>query len=196
VENEYNIELREIFCHTNKMSFSNCYDGGSVEIGPSSPLDSSNSDSRAGDEDSAYVYVKYRIANKLLSSMEDQIFEMRTIIDSYAAALQNETQFREACQQALYDEQVRHGACRAAYSRLSKSFHSQTPRSDQEPTACKAQIWELLTLVAQLQKKIRTMTEQHSSALSIAADRIVKTESALERMQVKEQELRCTVSNL
>jgi hypothetical protein len=166
------------------MSFPNCYDGGSVEIGPSSPPNSVNSDCREGDEDSEYVYVKYRIANKRLSSMEDQITEMRATVDDYAVALQNETQFREMCQLALLDEQIRHSECRAAYLRLSKFLHSQPPRSDQEPTAYKAQITHLLAVVEQLQNKIQTMTEQHSKALCVAADHIARTERALERLQM------------
>ena len=50
-----------------KMSFPNYYDGGSVEIGPSSPPNSVISDCQDGNQDSEYVYVKYRIANSTLN---------------------------------------------------------------------------------------------------------------------------------
>ena len=36
--------------------------------------------------------------------------------------------------------------------------------------------------------KIQTMTDEHSSALCIAADRIARTESALDRMHIQESE--------
>ncbi|KAH6668496.1 hypothetical protein B0J14DRAFT_567008 [Halenospora varia] len=75
------------------MSFPDYYDGGSVEIGPSSPPNSVISGCQEVSGDSEYVYVKYRIANKRLSSMEDDIIQMKATIDNYATAIQNETQF-------------------------------------------------------------------------------------------------------
>lgn len=77
------------------MSFPNYYDGGSVEIGPSSPSNSAISDSQNASQNSEYVYVKYRIANKRLSSIEDDIIDLKATIGKYAIAIQNETQLRE-----------------------------------------------------------------------------------------------------
>jgi hypothetical protein len=166
------------------MSFPNCYDGGAIEIGQSSPHNSVKADCQEGSEDSEYVCVKYRIANTRLSSMEDQITEMKATIDNYAMALQNETQIREMCQLALLDEQVRHSECRAAYLRLLQYLNSRPQRSDEEATAYRSQTEHLLIVVGQLQMKIQTMREQHSGALYVAADRIARTERALERQQM------------
>ena len=68
------------------MSSPNYYDGGSIEVSPSSPPISINSDGQDSYEESEYVYMKYRIAKKRLSSMENDIIEMKTTIDNYATA--------------------------------------------------------------------------------------------------------------
>jgi hypothetical protein len=140
------------------MYFPNYYDGGSVEIGPSSPPNLVNADCHeGGSENSEYVYIKYRIANKRLSSMEDQITQLKATIDNYAIALQYETQIREICQLALLDEQIR--------------------RSGDEDTAdYKSQIEHLLAVIWQLQTKIQTMREQHSGELSVAANHTTRAE--------------------
>jgi hypothetical protein len=166
------------------MSFPDYYDGGSVEIDPSSPPNSIISDCQDGDEDSEYVYVKYRIANKRLSSMENEIIEMKATIDNYAMAIQNETQFREMCQLALLDEQIKHSECRAAYLRLLQFLNSQPQSNDGETAAYKSQTEHLLAVIGQLQMKIQNMREQHSGALYVAADHIAHTEKALERLQM------------
>jgi branched-subunit amino acid aminotransferase/4-amino-4-deoxychorismate lyase len=166
------------------MSSPDYYDGGSVEIGPSPPPNSVISDCQGGSEDSEYVYVKYRIANKRLSSMENEIIEMKAAIDNYAIAIQNETQFRELCQLALLDEQVKRSECRAAYLRLLQFLNSRPQSSDGETTAYKSETEHLLTVIGQLQMKIQDMREQHSGALCVAADHIARTEKALERLQM------------
>jgi hypothetical protein len=51
-------------------------------------------------------------------------------------------------------------------------------------------------LVAYLEQKIQNMTEQHTSALCIAADRIVRTERALDRMYMQESEAKNHASDL
>jgi hypothetical protein len=130
-----------------KMSFPGYYDGGSVEIDPSSPPNSIISDCQDGDEDSEYVYVKYRIANKRLSSMENEIIEMKATIDNYAMAIQNETQFREMCQLALLDEQIKHSECRAAYLRVLQFLNSQPQSNDGEKAAYKSQTEHLLAVI-------------------------------------------------
>lgn len=165
------------------MSSPDYYDGGSVEIGPSPPHNSVISDCQGGSEDSEYVYVKYRIANKRLSSMENEIIEMKATIDNYAIAIQNETQFREMYQLALLDEQIKNSEYRAAYLRLWQFLNSQ-PQCSKEPTATKAQTEQLLTMIEQLQMKIQFMKEQHSEALCVAADHLARTERALERLQM------------
>jgi len=147
------------------MSSPNYYDGGSIEVGPSSPLNSINSDAQDSYEESEYIYVKYRIANKRLSSMENEIIEMKTTIDNYATAIQNESQFREMCQLALLDEQIKHSECRVAYLRLLQFLNSR-PQSDVgETVAHKSQIEHLLMVIGQLQIKIQNMREQHSGDL-------------------------------
>jgi hypothetical protein len=166
------------------MSFSGYYDGGSVEIGPSSPPNSVISDCQDGSEDSEYVYVKYRIANKRLSSMENEIIEMKATIDNYAIAIQNETQFREMCQLALLDEQTKHSECRAAYLRLLHFINSRPQCTDGETTAHGSQTEHLLTVIGQLQMKIQNMREQHFGALCVAANHIARTEKTLERLKM------------
>ncbi|KAH6668259.1 hypothetical protein B0J14DRAFT_658177 [Halenospora varia] len=166
------------------MSFPDYYDGGSVEIGPSSPPNSVISGCQEVSGDSEYVYVKYRIANKRLSSMEDDIIQMKATIDNYATAIQNETQFRELCQLALLDEQIKHSECRAAYLRLFQFLNSRPQSSDGETAAYKSQTEHLLTVIEQLQMKIQNMREQHSGALCVAADHVARTEKALERLQM------------
>ncbi|KAH6667151.1 hypothetical protein B0J14DRAFT_567663 [Halenospora varia] len=150
-----------------KMSFPD-YDGGSVEIGPSSP---SNSGSQDASQDAEYVYVKYRIANKRLSSMEDDVIELKATISNYAMAIQNETQLREMYQLALLDEQMKHSQCRAAYLRLLQFQNSRSQCRDEETTAHERQTEHLLM----------NMREQHSEVLCVAADHIARTEKALER---------------
>jgi hypothetical protein len=167
-----------------KMSFPNYYDGGSVEIGPSSPPNSVISDCQDGNQDSEYVYVKYRIANKRLSSMENEIIKMKATVDNYALAIQNETQFRELCQLALLDEQIKHSECRAAYLRLLQFLNSGPQSSDGETTAYKSQAEHLLTVIGQLQMKIQNMKKEHSGGLCVAADHIARTGEALERLQM------------
>jgi len=139
-----------------KMSSPNYYDGGSIEVSPSSPpisIDSHGQD------------VKYRIANKRLSSMENDIIEMKTTIDNYATAYQNESQFREMCQLALLDEQIKHSECRVAYLRLLQFLNSRPQSGVGETAAHKSQIEHLLMVIGQLQMKIQDMREQHSEAL-------------------------------
>lgn len=162
---------------SSNMSFSKLYDGGSVEIRGSSPFGSINSDCQECDDDAEYVYMKFRIANKRLSSMEDQMEEMASMIDYYTITLQKETQFREMCQQSLFEEQVRHDACRRAYLRLSKVS------SDTEQTAHHRQIKYFLTVIEELEKKICIMTEQHVDTLRVAADHTSCAEEASERLQ-------------
>jgi hypothetical protein len=166
------------------MSFPNYYDGGSIEIGPSCLSNSIISDSQYGCEDSEYVYVKYRIANKQLSSMENDIIEMKATIYNYAMAIQNETQFREMYQLALLDEQIKHGQCRAAYLRLLEFLNSRAQCRDGEITAHESQTEHLLMVIEQLQMKIQNMREEHSVALCVATDHIARTEKALERLQM------------
>ncbi|KAH6668546.1 hypothetical protein B0J14DRAFT_567045 [Halenospora varia] len=146
------------------MSFPDYYDGGSVEIGPSSPPNSVISGCQEVSGDSEYVYVKYRIANKRLSSMEDDIIQMKATIDNYATAIQNETQF--------------------PYLRLLQFLNSRFQSSDGEIAAYKSQTEHLLTVIGQLQMKIQNMREQHSGALCVAADHVARTEKALERLQM------------
>ncbi|KAH6667213.1 hypothetical protein B0J14DRAFT_567719 [Halenospora varia] len=166
------------------MSSPHYYDAGSIEVGPSSPPNSINSDGQDSYKESEYVYVKYRIPNKRLSSMEDDIIQMKATIDNYAMAIQNETQFRELCQLALLDEQIKHSECRAAYLRLFQFLNSRPQSSDGETAAYKSQIEHLLMVIGQLQMKIQNMREQHSVALCVAADHIARTEEALERLQM------------
>jgi hypothetical protein len=169
------------------MSFPDYYDGGSVEICPSSPPDSVISGSQDVSQNSEYVYVKYRIANKRLSSMEDDIIEMKATISNYAMAIQNETQLREMYQLVLLDEQMKHSECRAAYLRLLQFLNSRPQCRDGETTAHESQTEHLLMVIGQLQMKIQKMREQHSGALCVAADHIARTEKALERLQMTGQ---------
>ena len=166
------------------MSFPDYYDGGSVEIGPSSPSNSVISGSQDVRQDSEYVYVKYRIANKRLSSMEDDIIELKATIGNYAMAIQNETQLREMYQLALLDEQMKHSQCRAAYLRLLQFLDSRSQCRDEETTTHESQSKHLLMVIGQLQMEIQNMREQHSEALCVAADHIARTEKALERRQM------------
>jgi hypothetical protein len=133
---------------------------------------------------------------KQISAMEGQLLEHEIAVDKYATALQNEMQLREVYQRALYDEQARHSACRAAYARLLKFLNSHHTRSEQAPRAYEAQISQLLMLVAYLDQKIQNMTKQHTSALCIAADRIALAESALDRMYMQESDVKNPVSDL
>lgn len=165
------------------MSSPNYYDGGSIEVGPSSPPTSINSDGRESYEESDYVYVKYRIANKRLSSMENEIIEMKTTIDNYATLIQSESQFREMYQLALLDEQIKHSECRAAYLRLLQYLNSRPQSGVGETVGQESQIEHLLMVIGQLQMKMQNMREQHSGALCVAADHIARTEEALERLQ-------------
>jgi hypothetical protein len=178
------------------MSVQNFYDGGSVEIHSASNVDSNIREIGENGEVSEYVCVRYHIANKQILAMESRLLEHEIAVDKYAAALQNETQLREVCQRALYDEQVRHSACRAAYARLLKFLDSHHARSEQVPRAYEAQISQLLMLVANLDQKIQNMTEQHTSALCIAADRIIRTERALDCMYMQESEAKNYASDL
>jgi hypothetical protein len=148
-----------------KMSSPNYYDGGSIEVSPSSPPISINSHGQDSYEESEYVYVKYRIANKRLSSMENDIIEMKITIDNYATAYQNESQFREMCQLALLDEQIKHSECRAAYLRLLQFLNSRPQPGVGETAAHKSQIEHLLMVIGQLQLKIQNMREQHPGDL-------------------------------
>jgi hypothetical protein len=166
------------------MSFPDYYDGGSVEIDPSSPPNSVVSGSQDFSQDSEYVYVKYRIANKRLSSMEDDIIELKATIGNYGIAIQNETQLREMYQLALLDEQMKHSQCRAAYLRLLQFLNSRSQCRDEETTTHESQTEHLLMVIGQLQMKIQNMREQHSEALCVAADHIARTEKALERRQM------------
>lgn len=166
------------------MSSPNYYDGGSIEFRPSSPPNSINSDGNDSYEESEYVYVKYRIANKRLSSMENEISDMKTTIDNYATAIQNESQFREMCQLALLDEQIKHSECRAAYLRLLQFLNSRSQSGVGETAAHKSQIEHLLMVIGQLQINIQNMREQHSEALFVAANRIACTEETLEQLQM------------
>jgi hypothetical protein len=97
--------------------------------------------------------------------MENEIIEMKTTIDNYATALQNESQFREMCQLALLDEQIKHGECRAAYLRLLQILNSRPRPSVGETVAHESQIEHLLMVIGQLQTKIQNMREQHSGDL-------------------------------
>lgn len=178
------------------MSFQNFYDGGSVEIHPASNIDSTIREIGENGEVSEYVCVRYRIANKQISAMESRLLEHEIAVDKYAAALQNETQLREVCQRALYDEQTKHSACRAAYAGLLKFLSSHHTCSEQVPRAYEAEISQLLMLVAYLDQKIQNMTEQHTSALCIAADRIARTESALDRIYMQESDVKNPASDL
>ena len=155
------------------MSFTNYYDGGSAEILSSSAVVSECQDNN---EDSEYVYVKYRIANKRLSSLENEVIEMKATIDSYAITIQNEMQFRELCQLALLDEQTKHSECHADYLRLLQILNSRTQSSDGEKTAYKSQTEHLLTVIGQLQMIIQNMREQCSGALCVGTDHTAHTE--------------------
>ncbi|KFY00450.1 hypothetical protein V490_01347 [Pseudogymnoascus sp. VKM F-3557] len=150
-----------------KMSFPHYYDGGSAEILSSSAPKSVVSDCQDNSEDSEYVYVKYRIANKRLSSMENEVNKMKATIDSYAMTIRNEMQFRELCQLALLDEQTRYSECHAAYLRLLQFW----PRSsDEEKTAYKSQTEHLLTVIEKLQMIIQNMREQYPGALCLGTN--------------------------
>jgi Holliday junction resolvasome RuvABC endonuclease subunit len=115
--------------------------------------------------------------------MENEIIEMKTTIDNYATLIQSESQFREMCQLALLDEQIKHSECRAAYLRLLQFLNSRLQSGVGETVAQKSQIEHLLMVIVQLQMKIQNMREQHSEALCVAADHIARTEEALERLQ-------------
>ena len=115
--------------------------------------------------------------------MENEIIEMKATIDNYAIAIQNETQFRELCQLALLDEQVKHSECRAAYLRLLQFLNSR-PQPSYGETAYKSQTEHLLTVIGKLQIKIQNIREEHCGALCVAADHITRTEKALERLQM------------
>ncbi|KAG4430544.1 hypothetical protein IFR05_013974 [Cadophora sp. M221] len=106
--------------------------------------------------------------------MENEIVEMKATIDNYAMAVQNETQFREMCQPASLDEQIKHSERRAAYLRLLQFLNSR-PQSNGETTAYKGQTEHLLAVIGQLQMKIQNMKEEHSGGLCVAADRIPRT---------------------
>jgi Holliday junction resolvasome RuvABC endonuclease subunit len=116
--------------------------------------------------------------------MEDEIIEMKTTIDNYATLIQSESQFREMCQLALLDEQIKHSECRAAYLRLLQFLNSRPQSGVGETVAQKSQIEHLLMVIGQLQMKMQNMREQHSGALCVAADHIARTEEALERLQM------------
>jgi hypothetical protein len=116
--------------------------------------------------------------------MENEIIEMKTTIDNYATLIQSESQFREMCQLALLDEQIKHSECRAAYLRLLQFLNSRPQSGVGETVAQKSQIEHLLMVIGQLQMKIQDMREQHSEALCVAADYIARTEEALERLQM------------
>ncbi|KFY05028.1 hypothetical protein O988_00322 [Pseudogymnoascus sp. VKM F-3808] len=152
------------------MSFSDYYDGGSAEICSSYAPNPVVSDCQDNNDDSEYVYVKYRIANKRLSSMEKEAIEMKATIDSYAITIQNEMQFREMCQLALLDEQTKYRKCHADYLRLLQLLNSRPRTSDEERTAYKSQTEHLLTVIGQLQMIIQNMKEQYSGALCLGTD--------------------------
>ncbi|KAM3067158.1 hypothetical protein ACMFMG_011711 [Clarireedia jacksonii] len=162
------------------MSSHNCSDG--------------NSDYYKGGEDLEDIYAKYYITNKRLSSMENEVAGLRTTIENHAMTLQNERQIREIYQLALLDEQIRHSECRADYLRLSNYPYSQAKRGDEETTD-RSQAEHLLTVIGQLKMKIQTMKEQHSGALCVAADHIIRTERALERVQMRYPANQNPVSN-
>ncbi|KAL5350942.1 hypothetical protein ACLOAV_004515 [Pseudogymnoascus australis] len=142
------------------MSFPNYYDGGSAEILSSYVPNPVVSDCQDNSEDPEYVYVKYRIANKRLSSMEKEVIEMKATIDSYAITIQNEMQFRELCQLELLDEQTKYRECHAAYLRLLQLLNTRPRSSDEEKTAYKSQTEHLLTVIGQLQMIIQNLKEQ------------------------------------
>ncbi|KFY04386.1 hypothetical protein V491_09371 [Pseudogymnoascus sp. VKM F-3775] len=152
------------------MSFPNYYDGGSAEILSSPGTNPVVSDCQDNNEESEYVYVKYRIANKRLSSMENEVMQMKATIDRYAMTIQNEMQFRELCQLALLDEQTRYSECHAAYLRLLQFLNSRPQTSDGEKTAYKSQTEHLLTVIGQLQMTIQNMKEQYSGAPCLETD--------------------------
>ena len=90
---------------------------------------------------------------------------MKTTIANYATAYRNESQFREMCQLALLDEQIKHSECRAAYLRLLQFLNSRPQPGVGETAAHKSQIQHLLMVIGELQSKIQNMREQHPGDL-------------------------------